>query len=250
MSALRSFRWPAWLPARVFAAVGLTSVLLMALLLLVTSRPEPTAPPEYLFVVPDLASSASAGVGRPNGNDFIARPLFSSSRRPPVPIPVEVVAPPTPSAPSPEIELTDVTLVGVFESGATQGIVVRLADGGRERVLKGASLDGWTLQSVGSRSARLSAPGGNTAVLRMAFAEVRALPPARPPATGLAREPASADNGATLTTAEDNGNSSTSMEQNAPPAVNPEPISFGSIYRQRYQQNESEDQKAESEAPQ
>lgn len=240
MSALRPFRWPAWLPAKVFAAVGLTSVLLLALLLLVTSRPDPTAPPEYLFVVPDLASSASAGVGRPNGNDFIARPLFSSSRRPPVPIPVEVVAPPTPSAPSPEIELTDVTLVGVFESGATQGIVVRLADGRRERLLKGASFDGWTLQAVESRSARLSAPGGDTAVLRMAFAEVRALPPAKPSAGRRAGDANVADN----------GNSSTIAEENAPPAVNPEPMSFGSIYRQRYQQNESEDQKAESEAPQ
>lgn len=240
MSALRSFRWPAWLPPRMFAAVGLSSILLMALLLLVTSRPDPTAPPEYLFVVPDLASSASAAVGRPNGNDFIARPLFSSSRRPPVPVPVEVVAPPTSAAPSPEIELTDVTLVGVFESGGTEGIVVRLADGRRERVLRGDSFDGWTLQAVESRSARLSAPGGDAAILKMAFAEVRALPPARPAAARRAGEAAVADN----------GNSSTIAEENAPPAVNPEPMSFGSVYRQRYQQNESEDQEAESEAPQ
>ena len=63
-----------------------------------------------------------------------------------------------------------VSLLGIFGSGEVAGVIIRLDNGERQRLSVGESVEGWTLQSLGSRRAMLRAATGQRAALEMAFA--------------------------------------------------------------------------------
>jgi len=90
------------------------------------------------------AVSAPAVVAAAERNEIISRPLFWVGRRP-----VEVVAaiPDPESARGGSKELKQVKLVGLFGGGETVGAIV-LVKGKKQRILRGESLEGWTLDAV------------------------------------------------------------------------------------------------------
>lgn len=89
-------------------------------------------------------------IGAEQSNEVRNRPLFWESRQP-VSAPV---APDAPEVPAPEIK--GIKLVGVFGGGDAAGIIV-LMNGKKRRVRLGEEVKGWTLQSVDTNAAVLTA---------------------------------------------------------------------------------------------
>ena len=216
-----------WVPA--------VSALLSLLVFFSAGAPDSQEPGAFLFNTPTLPAILAAAQKNPETTDFVDRPLLRSERRPPVPVDNA----PAPAAVVAETEvqmepIDGVALVGIFGSGDVKGIIVRLEDGQRERVVEGQSLRGWTLDWVGPRHARFTGAGGSKrAELQMAFAEIKALPPA--PSSNRAvmgREDRDSDSGVAA-----ERDAAVNEALAVPEEPQPAPGSFGSAYRERRQRS-------------
>ncbi len=114
---------------------------------------------------------------------LLERPLFSSTRRPPPPPP-----PPTP-APPPDL-LANAQVLGIYQSGAASGIIVRI-EGKARRIRLNESINGWQLQSVQERAAIFTSAGQTRELplLRAKVGSAAADPMPRVPATANAPLP-------------------------------------------------------------
>lgn len=221
------FRKILWVPA--------VAAVLSLLVFFSAGAPDSKEPGAFLFNTPKLPAILAAAQKTPETSDFVDRPLLRSERRPPVP----VDAAPAPAAvvaePEVQIEPIDgVALVGIFGSGDVKGIIVRLEDGQRERVVEGQALRGWTLDWVGPRQARFTGAGGSKrAELQMAFAEIKALPPAPSSSrAAMGRDARDSDAGVA---AERDAEINEALA--VPEEPQPAPGSFGSAYRERRQRS-------------
>ena len=221
------FRKVLWVPA--------VAALLSLLVFFSAGAPDSKEPGAFLFNTPKLPAILAAAQKTPETTDFIDRPLLRSERRPPVPVdnapaPAAVVA-------EPEVQMEPidgVALVGIFGSGDVKGIIVRLEDGQRERVVEGQALRGWTLDWVGSRQARFIGAGGSKrAELQMAFAEIKALPPA--PSSNRAVMDRDARGSDATVAAERDAEINEALA--VPEEPQPAPGSFGSAYKERRQRS-------------
>lgn len=133
----------------------------------------PAAQPLEVPVPP--APAAGAVVGGDLVVDVAARPLFLSTRRPPEPV-AEVV----PEEAPPPDPLADVTLVGIYGSGADAGVLLRK---GAEvsRLRASAEWQGWRLLALGATEVTLVGADGATKTLKLER---------RPQVGGLIAQPA------------------------------------------------------------
>ena len=103
--------------------------------------------------------------------DFIFRPLFRPSRKPPAQI---EPAPPVAVQQMPEVAsmkiLSGYILLGVFASGETSGAIVATKEGQRQRLYVGDQLDGWRLQGTSLRAAYFENAAGVEAAMELAVA--------------------------------------------------------------------------------
>ena len=103
--------------------------------------------------------------------DFIFRPLFRPSRKPPAQL---KSAPPVAVQQMPEVAsmkiLSGYILLGVFASGETSGAIVATKEGQRQRLYVGDQLDGWRLQGTSLRTAYFENAAGAEAAIELAIA--------------------------------------------------------------------------------
>ena len=164
-------RWPLLLQR---SAAGLMAAILLALLyLLLAGSPQPISPARSLFAPVSVEQALLASRPELSSFDFIFRPVFAMKRVPPL-LPV-VDDEPDASVDEPIVDqvvegIDGVSLLGIFGSGEVAGVIIRLDNGERKRLPVGESVKGWTLRSLESRRAMLSAATGQQAVLEMAFA--------------------------------------------------------------------------------
>lgn len=115
---------------------------------------------DYAAMLPALPGVAPTDTRR-----FLAlldRPVFTLTRRPPLPPP-----PPKPvEAPPPPDNLSTARLQAVFEVPGEGGSVILLIAGKSQRVRLNAVIDGWTLQSIDGRNVSF-ARRGQTRVLQL-----------------------------------------------------------------------------------
>ena len=163
-------RWPRLLQRSV---VALMAVILLAILYVLLARsPQPISPAQSLFAPVSVEQALLASRPELSSFDFIFRPIFAIKRVPPiVPLVDEQQNTRVDEIPVDEVVSIDgVRLMGIFGSEEVAGVIIRLDNGERKRVLVGDSVKGWTLQSLGSRRAMLQAATGQRAVLEMIFA--------------------------------------------------------------------------------
>lgn len=164
-------RWPLLLKR---SAAGLSTAILLALLyLLLAGTPQPIAPASALFAEISVEQDLSTSRPELSSSDFSLRPVFAIQRVPPPPPVIDVEQ----DEDADEIgaeevvgSIDGVSLLGIFGSGEVSGVIIRLDNGDRQRLSVGESIKGWTLQSLGPRSAMLQSGAGQSIVLEMAFA--------------------------------------------------------------------------------
>lgn len=170
-TAVNWTRWPRLLQR---SAAGLIVVILLALLyLLLAASPRPIAPAKSLFAPVSVEQTLSSSRPALSSFDFIFRPVFAIKRVPPeMPVVEGQQATIIDEPPLDEVVegIDGVSLLGIFGSGEVAGVIIRLDNGERQRLSVGESVEGWTLQSLGSRRAMLRAATGQRAALEMAFA--------------------------------------------------------------------------------
>ncbi len=105
--------------------------------------------------------------------DFVFRPLFSASRR--AAEPAVVIEEAAVDAPAVKADMKGFVLLGVFASGASEGVILRRKDGGRQRLYLGDRVGEWTLDKIDPRAAEFSGPLGEQG--RLALAVTTTLPP-------------------------------------------------------------------------
>jgi len=141
---------------------------------LLAGTPKPVLPSSALFEPVSVEQTLSASRPELSSFDFIFRPVFALDREPPVQpeLPLEDdAALAAAEAEAVVVESIDgVNLLGIFGSGEVAGVIIRLDNGERQRLVVGESIKGWTLDSVGSRRAHLRASTGEEARLEMIFA--------------------------------------------------------------------------------
>lgn len=146
-------------PERTERRVELILVLLGLLLILqlvygasrlaMISIPEPVAPTKDSLQVRNLLGQTT--ITPEQGNAIRSRPLLWPSRRPVAAAPVVVDE----AANARKQALRDIKLLGVFGTGDTAGVIVRVKDK-TLRVGLGEDVAGWTLASVGKTGAVFS----------------------------------------------------------------------------------------------
>ncbi len=149
------------------------------------TRWEPPTPvsPALSSLLPALPSQASAA----DISRFVAtldRPLFSPTRRPPIPPPPPAPPAPVPPPPPPD-PLADVQLSGVF-SGADGGGVILKVEGKNRLVRVNEQIGAWTVKAINDRDVTF-ARGAETRVLKVE--RLRAAPP---PPSPIGSTPAAA----------------------------------------------------------
>lgn len=193
---------------RVFALAAVICLMSVVINAFWTPSIDPTSPAELAGTgVEELISGSQVAEA---GVDFIFRPLFRPSRKPPAQresAPAVAVQQTTEAA-SMKI-LSGYSLLGVFASGETSGAIVSTAEGQRQRVYVGDQLDGWRLQSTSLRAAYFENAAGAEAAIELAVASslpglptVAPTPPAATPtATSAGSEQAGSGKNAAAETA-------------------------------------------------
>lgn len=149
---------------------------------LVVTLPMSWTPPEPVAVSLDVGGlDPHAGVTAASADrsEFVMRPLFWTTRRPPPPAPA-------PAAVATEDVFAGLQLVGLFgsEGGAEGGAIVR-HDGAVKRVGLGQELNGWRLERIEGMRLVFSASGASRDVLLKHAEQVRG------PAPGAAQQASS-----------------------------------------------------------
>ena len=193
---LASWRdWPK--PLRLSAGLIVGALGLTAIYTLLAGSPKPILPSGALFEPVSVAQTLSSSLPELNSFDFVLRPVFALDRKPRRPdLPLENdLALAAPEAEADVVESIDgINLLGIFGSGEVAGVIIRLDNGERQRLVVGESIKGWTLGSIESRRALLQAATGEEARLEMAYATDQSIL-----ATEVEAEPGSAIPQATAT---------------------------------------------------
>ena len=170
--ALASWRdWPKPLQlsaSLIVGALGLTTVYTLS-----AGTPKPVLPASALFEPVSVAQTLSSSRPELRSLDFVFRPVFALDRKPRRPyLPLEKdAAVAALEANADLVESIDgISLLGIFGSGEVAGVIIRLDNGERQRLVVGESIKGWTLGSIESRRALLRAATGEEARLEMAYA--------------------------------------------------------------------------------
>jgi hypothetical protein len=219
--------WPK--PVRLSAILIGGAAVLAALYTLLAGTPKPVLPSSALFEPVSVEQTLSSSRPELSSFDFIFRPVFALNRTPPVqpdlPSEDEAALAAAAEAETVVVESIDgVNLLGIFGSGDVEGVIIRLDNGERQRVVVGESIKGWTLDSIESRRALLQAATGEEARLEMAYATDQSPLAAEVgggPGTAAAQQ--NADAGAV---SQANGGPKQKEEPAAPPAR----MSFQNIY--------------------
>ncbi len=224
--AVTSWRdWPT--PLQLSASLIGGALGLAALYTLLAGIPRPVLPSSALFEPVSVAQTLSSSRPELSSFDFIFRPVFAMDRKPRAPdLPSEDEAALAASeANSDVVESIDgINLLGIFGSGEVSGVIIRLDNGERQRLVVGESIKGWTLDSIESRRALLQAATGEEARLEMAYATDQSiLATEMDGESGSAIPQATADAGAM---SQVNGG----PEQKEEPAAPPTRTSFQNIY--------------------
>lgn len=128
-------------------------------------------PPSNLAPFATTASQVEEGLVAEESLDFIDRPLFWSSRRPPVAASTDEVAAVAPVTDEASVEqLKGVQLLGTFGSGDHSGVIIAAQEDERDRLYVGDTLDGWTLIEVALRAAFFESAAGARASIDLAVA--------------------------------------------------------------------------------
>ena len=224
--ALASWRdWPK--PLRLSAGLIVGALGLTAIYTLSAGSPKPILPSSALFEPVSVAQTLSSSLPELNSFDFVLRPVFALDRKPRRPdLPSENdLALAASEAEADVVESIDgINLLGIFGSGEVAGVIIRLDNGERQRLVVGESIKGWTLGSIESRRALLQAATGEEARLEMAYATNQSIL-----ATEMEGESNSAIPQATATDDELSQNND-SATQKAEPARPPTRMSFENIY--------------------
>ena len=232
-------QWPR--PVRLSAGLVGGAVGVAAVYVALAGTPRPVQPSNALFEPVTIQQTLSASRPQLSSFDFIFRPIFALTRKPPVQPDLlkqneAAIAEAEAAASATTVESIDgVNLLGIFGSGEVEGIIIRLDNGERERMVVGDVVKGWTLQRVGPRHAEMESATGDRVSLQMIFAvdqePVQPAPVAADPTEPLTR-------GQKAVAQEDAGQDS--VDEGERP---PERMTFQSIYRSRYgSKDESEDQ--------
>ena len=180
--ALPWSRWPRVLQR---SAAGVAVALFLALLyLVIVGVPQPIPPANSLFAPVSVQTALTNSRPELSSFDFSSRPVFALKRLPAIsPVIADVPVAVTDETAAEEAvgNIEGVTLLGIFGSGEVAGVIIRLDTSGRQRLLIGESVEGWTLRSLESRRAILQAASGQQAILEMAFATDQELLPAAEP---------------------------------------------------------------------
>ena len=226
-------RWARWPRVLQRSAVGVAATLFLALCYLVIAGvPQPIPPANSLFAPVSVQTALTDSRPELSSFDFSARPVFAMKRLPAVPPVIADV----PVASADEIaaeeavgNIEGVTLLGIFGSGEVAGVIIRLDKGGRQRLLMGESVEGWTLVSLVARRAMLQAGTGQQAVLEMAFAtdqeELSSVEPISSPQSA----PPSSQRDNTISP-----ESEEALEAATEAQPRPRRITFQSIYENKY----------------
>ena len=165
--------WPK--PVQLSASLIGGAVVLAVIYTLLAGIPKPVLPSSALFEPVSVEQTLSSSRPELSSFDFIFRPVFALNRTPPVqpelPSVDEAALAAAAEAEAVVVESIDgVNLLGIFGSGDVAGVIIRLDNGERQRVVVGESIKGWTLYSIESRRALLQAATGEEARLEMAYA--------------------------------------------------------------------------------
>lgn len=219
--------WPK--PVQLSASLIGGAVVLAVVYTLLAGTPKPVLPSSALFEPVSVEQTLSYSRPELSSFDFIFRPVFALNRTPPVqpnlPSEDEAALAAAAEAEAVVVESIDgVNLLGIFGSGDVAGVIIRLDNGERQRVVVGESIKGWTLDSIESRRALLQAATGEEARLEMAYATDQSPLVAEvggEPGTVAAQQ--TADVGAV---SQANGE----PEQKTEPAAQPTRMTFQNIY--------------------
>ena len=170
--ALASWRnWPK--PLQVSASLIVGALGLIAIYTLSAGTPKPVLPSSALFEPVSVEQTLSSSRPELSSFDFVLRPVFALDRRPWRPdLLSENDAALAASEPDADVveSIDGINLLGIFGSGEVAGVIIRLDNGERQRLVVGESTKGWTLGSIESRRALLQAATGEEARLEMAYA--------------------------------------------------------------------------------
>ena len=219
--------WPK--PVRLSASLIGGAALLAVVYALLAGTPNPVLPSRALFEPVSVEQTLSSSRPELSSFDFIFRPVFALNRTPPVqpdlPSEDEAALAAAAEAETVVVESIDgVNLLGIFGSGDVEGVIIRLDNGERQRVVVGESIKGWTLDSIESRRALLQAATGEQARLEMAYATDQSPMAAEVESEGGATAPQATANAGAVS--QDNGEPKQKTEAATPPAR----MSFQNIY--------------------
>ena len=224
--ALASWRdWPKPLQlsaSLIVGALGLTTVYTLS-----ARIPEPVLPSSALFEPVSVVQTLSSSRPELSSFDFVFRPVFALDRKPRRPdlLSENDAALAASDADADVVESIDgINLLGIFGSGEVAGVIIRLDNGERQRLVVGESIKGWTLGSIESRRALLQAATGEDASLEMAYATDQSIL-----ATEVEAESGSAIPQATATDGALSQNND-APTQKAEPARPPKRMSFENLY--------------------
>lgn len=132
----------------------LSGIALAVLLLAVAVRPwlADEAPEGGTVAVPDASfpplPMLERGKPRATYSETLARPLFSSTRRPEPAAPI--------AAPSAPPQLVGYRLTGIVSTGARRMILLETPGGKSVQLYEGESVDGWTVETIANDAVVLS----------------------------------------------------------------------------------------------
>jgi len=219
--------WPK--PMQLSASLIGGAVVLAVVYMLLAGTPKPVLPSSALFEPVSIEQTLSSSRPELSSFDFIFRPVFALTRKPPaqpdLPSAEEAAALAALEADALVVESIDgVKLLGIFGSGEVAGVIIRLDNGERQRVFVGESIKGWRLQSIESRRAFLQAATGEEARLEMAYANNQS-----PLVAEVVSEPKPAAPQPLVDASADRLSASGTKQSEAPAAA-PARITFENIY--------------------
>ena len=217
--------WPK--PLQLSASLIVGALGLITVYTLSAGTPTPVLPSSALFEPVSVAQTLSSSRPELRSLDFVFRPVFALDRKPRRPdlLSENDAALVASEADADVVESIDgINLLGIFGSGEVAGVIIRLDNGERQRLVVGQSIKGWTLGSIESRRVLLQAVTGEEARLEMAYATDQSIL-----ATEMEGESGSAIPQATATDGALNQNND-APTQKAEPARPPTRMSFENIY--------------------
>lgn len=237
MSAKALVLWPIE-HLRFFAVAAVVCVLSVVINAVWPPSINPISPAELAVTGIDESMMTSQSV---ETLDFIFRPLFRPSRKPPAQI---EPAPPVAVQQMPEVAsmkiLSGYILLGVFASGETSGAIVATKEGQRQRLYVGDQLDGWRLQGTSLRTAYFENAAGAEAAIELAIAS------SLPRLPTVAAAPSSASTSAIAAGGESTGSGQNPVAEAAKRPQRPSgPVTFESIGARKRAEQEAARKKSE-----